>query len=85
MALHIVADSGTRRVVLVLESGLDSLGSFHPFLLVDSWVQMNRIARTRCNSVLIQALDKTQDSLVLRLLVALMTAAKNLWEKKDRL
>jgi hypothetical protein len=72
-ALHIVADFGINRVVPVLYFDLDSLGSFHLGLLVDSWVQMNRIARTRCNSVLIQAAGRTQDSQVIELLVAMTT------------
>ena len=56
----------------MLESVLDSLDSFHLILLVDSWEQMNRIAHTRCNLVLIQAVDRTQDIQVFGLLVALM-------------
>ena len=70
-ARHIVADFGTDKVVPVPVSGLDSLDSLHLTLQLDSWEQMNHIARTGCNSVLVQAVYKTRDSQVFGLLVAL--------------
>jgi hypothetical protein len=72
-ALHIVADFGTGREVPVLDFALDSWDNFHSMLLVDSWEQMNHIARTRWRLVLIREFGRTQDSQVLELLVALKT------------
>ena len=71
-ALHIAADFGADRVVLVLEPGLDSLDSFHLILQVDSWERMHCISHTSCNLLLVQAVDRAQDIQVFGLLVALM-------------
>ena len=74
-ALHIVADFGKDRVVPVLESALDNLDSFHLILQVESWEQLNCIAHTHCNLVLIQAaVDRIPDIQVFGLLVAQMMA-----------